>query len=59
LIAEAIVERDPGAAAARMREHLERAAALALAGRAARALEESRNREPQPAPRARRPNGSR
>ena len=59
LIAEAIVERDPGAAAARMREHLERAAALALAGRAARALEESRNGEPQPAPRAQRSNGSR
>jgi DNA-binding GntR family transcriptional regulator len=36
LIAEAIVERDPGGAAARMRKHLERAAALALAGRAAR-----------------------
>jgi DNA-binding GntR family transcriptional regulator len=35
LIAEAIVERDPGGAAARMRKHLERAAALALAGRAA------------------------
>ena len=34
-IAEAILERDPTAAAARMREHLERAAALALAGRAA------------------------
>jgi DNA-binding GntR family transcriptional regulator len=35
LIAAAIVDRDPDAASARMREHLERAAALALAGRAA------------------------
>jgi DNA-binding GntR family transcriptional regulator len=33
LIARAILERDPTAASARMREHLERAAALALAGR--------------------------
>lgn len=32
-IAEAIVKRDPAAASARMREHLDRAAALALAGR--------------------------
>jgi DNA-binding GntR family transcriptional regulator len=31
-IAEAIVKRDPAAASARMREHLDRAAALALAG---------------------------
>jgi DNA-binding GntR family transcriptional regulator len=34
-IAEAIMKGDPGAASARMREHLERAAALALTGRAA------------------------
>ena len=34
LIAAAIVDRDPAAASARMREHLERAAALALTGRA-------------------------
>ncbi|MBV8797693.1 MAG: GntR family transcriptional regulator [Hyphomicrobiales bacterium] len=34
LIAEAILKRDPSAASARMREHLERAAALALARRA-------------------------
>ena len=33
LIAAAIVDRDPAAASARMREHLERAAALALTGR--------------------------
>jgi DNA-binding GntR family transcriptional regulator len=52
-IARAIVERDPAAASARMREHLERAAALALAGRTARAIEESGDSE-QPAPRARR-----
>jgi DNA-binding GntR family transcriptional regulator len=34
-IAKAILKRDPAAASARMREHLERAAALALMGRAA------------------------
>jgi DNA-binding GntR family transcriptional regulator len=34
LIAEAILDRDPAAASARMREHLERAAPLALAKRA-------------------------
>jgi DNA-binding GntR family transcriptional regulator len=34
-IAGAILKRDPSAASARMREHLERAAALALARRAA------------------------
>ena len=34
-IARSILERDPGAASARMRAHLERAAALALASRAA------------------------
>ena len=33
-IAQAILERDPEAASARMRAHLERAAALALARRA-------------------------
>jgi DNA-binding GntR family transcriptional regulator len=38
-IAEAILARDPAAASARMRDHLERAAALALAGRAAEAGE--------------------
>jgi DNA-binding GntR family transcriptional regulator len=53
LIAAAIVERDPAAASARMREHLERAAALALAARAG-ALE---NGAPQLA-RARRAGGS-
>ncbi|MGH6799627.1 MAG: GntR family transcriptional regulator [Roseiarcus sp.] len=58
LIAKAIVERDPGAASARMREHLERAAALALAGRAARALDESQNGQSQ-APRGRRSGGAR
>ena len=46
LIAAAIVDRDPAAASARMREHLERAAALALAGRAASAMG---NSAPQPA----------
>jgi DNA-binding GntR family transcriptional regulator len=59
LIAEAIMERDPGGAAARMREHLERAAALALTGRAARATGESGSNEPPIAPRARRSGGSR
>ena len=54
LIAAAIVDRDPDAASARMREHLERAAALALAGRAANAMG---NGPPQPA-RARRAGGS-
>ena len=54
LIAAAIVDRDPEAAAARMRDHLERAAALALAGRAAGA---TGNGEPLPA-RARRAGGS-
>ena len=54
LIAAAIVDRDPAAASARMREHLERAAALALAGRAANAMG---NGPPQPA-RARRAGGS-
>jgi DNA-binding GntR family transcriptional regulator len=38
-IAQAIVERSPEAASARMRAHLERAAALALARRAAGDLE--------------------
>jgi DNA-binding GntR family transcriptional regulator len=55
LIAAAIVDRDPAAASARMREHLERAAALALTGRAGGAIEENGNSE-QPAPRARRSN---
>ena len=54
LIARAILDRDPAAASARMREHLERAAALALEGRAASALG---NGAPQPA-RARRAGGS-
>ncbi len=52
LIAKAILECDPAAASARMREHLERAAALALAGRAGGAIEKSGDSE-QPAPRAR------
>ena len=52
-IAKAILERDPAAASARMREHLERAAALALAGRAA-ATGNCGDAEPQPGPRARR-----
>jgi DNA-binding GntR family transcriptional regulator len=56
-IAKAILERDPAAASARMREHLERAAALALTGRAAGAMEESANDGP-PAARARRSGGS-
>jgi DNA-binding GntR family transcriptional regulator len=50
-IAKAILERDPAAASARMREHLERAAALALAGRAA-ATGNCGGAEPEPAPRA-------
>ena len=54
LLARAILDRDPAAASARMREHLERAAALALEGRAASALG---NGAPQPA-RARRAGGS-
>jgi DNA-binding GntR family transcriptional regulator len=41
-IAQAIVERNPEAASARMRAHLERAAALALARRAAGELEANR-----------------
>jgi DNA-binding GntR family transcriptional regulator len=53
LIAAAIVDRDPAAASARMREHLERAAALALAGRAPSAMG---NGAPQPV-RARRAGG--
>jgi DNA-binding GntR family transcriptional regulator len=53
LIAAAIVDRDPAAASARMREHLERAAALALAGRTASAMGYG---APQPA-RARRAGG--
>jgi DNA-binding GntR family transcriptional regulator len=59
LIANAIQERDPTTASARMREHLERAAALALAGRAAGAMGNGGNRELQPAARARRAAGSR
>ncbi|HEY1865383.1 MAG TPA: GntR family transcriptional regulator [Roseiarcus sp.] len=54
LIAEAILKRDPSAASARMREHLERAAALALAERAAGATGNGGNGEPQPAPRVQR-----
>jgi DNA-binding GntR family transcriptional regulator len=41
-IAEAILKRDPAAASARMREHLERAAAVALARRAAGAVGDER-----------------
>jgi DNA-binding GntR family transcriptional regulator len=52
-IAKAILERDPAAASTRMREHLERAAAIALAGRAAGA-EKSADGGPLPAARARR-----
>jgi DNA-binding GntR family transcriptional regulator len=59
LIANAIQERDPTTASARMREHLERAAALALAGRAAGAMGNGENGELQPAARARRAAGSR
>ena len=57
-IAEAILGRDPAAASARMRAHLERAAALALAVRAAEATGDGDNGVP-PAPRARRPGASR
>jgi DNA-binding GntR family transcriptional regulator len=49
-IAEAIFERDPGAASARMREHLERAAAVALARRAAGATGNRGNGERQSVP---------
>jgi DNA-binding GntR family transcriptional regulator len=55
-IAKAIAERDPAAASARMREHLARAAELALAGRAGGVIEESGDSE-QPAPRAPRSQG--
>jgi DNA-binding GntR family transcriptional regulator len=57
-IASAILKRDPQAASARMRAHLERAAALALAGRGARAVEESSRSEPPQPPRARRSGGA-
>ena len=53
LIAEAILKRDPAAASGQMREHLERASAVALARRAAGAIEESGDIE-QPAPRVHR-----
>jgi DNA-binding GntR family transcriptional regulator len=56
-IATAILERDPAAAAARMRAHLERAATLALAGRTARARERNFRSEPPP-PRAKRSGGA-
>jgi DNA-binding GntR family transcriptional regulator len=46
-IAKAILKRDPSAASARMREHLERAAALALARRAGD--EADANGQPRPA----------
>ncbi len=49
-IAEAILKHDPSAASARMREHLQRAAALALAKRAAGAIDASGDIE-RPAPR--------
>jgi DNA-binding GntR family transcriptional regulator len=52
-IAEAILNRDPPAASARMRQHLERAAAVALARRAAGATGNGRNGEGQAAPRTR------
>ena len=48
-IARAILERDPGAASARMRAHLERAAALALASRPAAQADAAR-RSAAPAP---------
>ena len=50
-IAGAILKRDPSAASARMREHLERAAALALAERAAGAIGDGGNGGRQAAPR--------
>ncbi len=56
-IAAAIVDRDPAAASARMREHLERAAALALGGRVRRAIEEKGDSQ-RPPPRARRSGAS-
>lgn len=58
-IAKAILERDPEAASARMREHLERAAAVALKARAARGAAERESDVPAPAPRARRSSRSR
>ena len=59
LIAEAILAGDPEGAAARMREHLERAAAVALQGRTARATTERGSDAPSPAPRAQRSSRSR
>ena len=57
-IASAILKRDPQAASARMRAHLERAAKLALAGRAARAMEgRGDSQQPQPS-RAKRSGGA-
>ncbi len=53
-IAEAILDRDPAAASARMRRHLERAATVALARRGASATGNGGNGEPEPAPGARR-----
>jgi len=59
MVAEAILKRDPAAASAHMRAHLGRAAAVALAGRAARVPEEIWAGEPPPQPRrARRSGGS-
>ena len=57
-IAEAILDRDPAAASARMRQHLERAATVALARRGAGATGNGGNGEPEPAPRAQRSEGS-
>ena len=57
-IAEAISARDPDAAAARMREHLKRAAAVALAARAAGAPDEGASASTR-APRTERSNRSR
>ena len=48
-VAQAILDRDPEAASARMRAHLERAAALALARRAAGDLEANGRGAPSPA----------
>ncbi len=47
-VAQAILDRDPEAASARMRAHLERAAALALARRAAGDLEANGRGAPSP-----------
>jgi DNA-binding GntR family transcriptional regulator len=57
-IARAILERDPAAASARMREHLERAAGLALARRAPDEADENSNGAPSLAARGRPSGGS-